>query len=74
MLNGSASLRVGMASAYMSAHPGNPKCRQKSNSHWLQPTSAEAQPAELTEWDYERNDAEGIYPENITLGSGKQVH
>ncbi|KAL3144787.1 hypothetical protein ABBQ38_001899 [Trebouxia sp. C0009 RCD-2024] len=39
-----------------------------------QPTFAEAQPAELAEWDFERNDAEGFYPHKITLGSHKLVH
>ncbi|KAL3144790.1 hypothetical protein ABBQ38_001902 [Trebouxia sp. C0009 RCD-2024] len=39
-----------------------------------QPTFAEAQPAELPQWDHERNEAEGFYPHNITLGSQKPVH
>ncbi|KAL3144687.1 hypothetical protein ABBQ38_001814 [Trebouxia sp. C0009 RCD-2024] len=39
-----------------------------------QPTFAEAQPAELAEWDHERNEAEGFYPHEVTLGSGKLVH
>lgn len=40
----------------------------------LQPTFAEAQPAELAGWDHERNQAEGLYPHNVTLGSQKVVH
>ncbi|KAL3154990.1 hypothetical protein ABBQ38_011515 [Trebouxia sp. C0009 RCD-2024] len=39
-----------------------------------QPTFAEAQPAELAEWDHERNEAEGFYPHRLTLGSHKLVH
>ncbi|KAL3143830.1 hypothetical protein ABBQ32_003656 [Trebouxia sp. C0010 RCD-2024] len=38
-----------------------------------QPTFAEAQPAELAEWDHKRNEAEGFYPHLVTLGSGQQV-
>ncbi|KAL3144725.1 hypothetical protein ABBQ38_001848 [Trebouxia sp. C0009 RCD-2024] len=55
---------------------GCPKCsrvRSKGNKG-SQPTFAEAQPAELAEWDHERNEAEGFYPHEITLGSRKKVH
>ena len=58
------------------ASSGCPKCsrvRSRGNKG-TQPTFAEAQPAELAEWDHEGNEAEGLYPEDITLGSKKQVH
>ncbi|KAL3150078.1 hypothetical protein ABBQ38_013423 [Trebouxia sp. C0009 RCD-2024] len=54
---------------------GCPKCsvflRKRQQS---QPTFAEAQPPELAEWDHERNEEEGFYPNQITLGSSKLVH
>ncbi|KAL3150116.1 hypothetical protein ABBQ38_013455 [Trebouxia sp. C0009 RCD-2024] len=53
---------------------GCPKCSAKNRRQQSQPTFAEAQPAELAEWDHERNNAEGFYPHTVTLGSGKQVH
>ncbi|KAL3144793.1 hypothetical protein ABBQ38_001905 [Trebouxia sp. C0009 RCD-2024] len=53
---------------------GCPKCSSKNRATQSQPTFAEAQPAELAEWDYEHNDAEGFQPDNVTLGSAKQVH
>ena len=34
----------------------------------------QSQPACLADWDYERNDADDIYPDSITLGSKKLVH
>ncbi|KAL3150103.1 hypothetical protein ABBQ38_013442 [Trebouxia sp. C0009 RCD-2024] len=54
--------------------PGCPKCSAKTRRQQSQPTFAEAQPAELAEWDHERNNAKGLYPHTVTLGSGKQVH
>ena len=53
---------------------GCPKCSNAQKVKRSQPTLAEAQPACLAEWDYERNDAEGFYPDVITLGSNKPVH
>ena len=53
---------------------GCPKCSRVNRVKQSQPTFLEAQPACLAEWDYERNDAERFYPDNITLGSNKQVH
>ena len=53
---------------------GCPKCSRALIVTQPQPTFAEAQPAELAEWDYERNNAEGFHPNNTSLGSGKQVH
>ena len=53
---------------------GCAKCSAKSRIQQGQPTFAEAQPAELAEWDHERNKAEGLYPHKVSLGSGKQVH
>ena len=53
---------------------GCPKCSQASKVNQSHPTFTEAQPACLAEWDYECNDAEDIYPDKITLGSGKLVH
>ncbi|KAL3143825.1 hypothetical protein ABBQ32_003652 [Trebouxia sp. C0010 RCD-2024] len=56
------------------ASSGCPKCSQASTVKHSQPTFAKAQPAELAEWDHERNNAEKMYPEHITLGSNRQVH
>ena len=53
---------------------GCPKCSHANRVMQSHPTFAEAQPACLAEWDYERNDAEDIYPDNTTLGSRKLVH
>ena len=53
---------------------GCPKCSRANKVMQSQPTFLEAQPACLAEWDFERNDAEDIYPRNATLGSSKQVH
>ena len=53
---------------------GCPKRSRASKVIQSQPTSLAAQPACLAEWDYERTDAEEFYPDNITLGSKKQVH
>ena len=53
---------------------GCPKCSRANRVIQSQPTFLEAQPACLARWDYERNDAEEIYPDNVTLGSKKQVH
>ena len=53
---------------------GCPKCTQQSKGHQSQPTFAEAQPACLSEWDYEHNNAKDIYPDSTTLGSHKSVH
>ncbi|KAL3144683.1 hypothetical protein ABBQ38_001810 [Trebouxia sp. C0009 RCD-2024] len=53
---------------------GCPKCSHASRVMHSQPTFAKAQPAELAEWDHERNEAEGFYPHLVTLGSVKQVH
>ena len=56
------------------ARAGCPKCSARKTSKNAQPTFAEAQPACLAEWDYELNEANKIYPESTTLGSGKPVH
>ena len=53
---------------------GCPKCSARQRKQQPQPTFAEAQPPELTEWDHERNEKEGLYPDQITLGSNKLVH
>ena len=53
---------------------GCPKCSRALRVTQPQLTFAEAQPAELSDWDDKRNDAEGFYPDEITLGSGKLVH
>ena len=53
---------------------GCPKCSRANKVIQSQPTFAEAQPACLAEWDTERNDAAGIYPDDTTLGSQKLVH
>ena len=53
---------------------GCPKCSVARRVRNSQLTFAQAQPAELAEWDHERNEAEGFYPHLVTLGSNKQVH
>ncbi|KAL3143855.1 hypothetical protein ABBQ32_003677 [Trebouxia sp. C0010 RCD-2024] len=53
---------------------GCPKCSLASKGKHFQPTFAEAQPAELAEWDHAHNEAEGFCPHLVTLGSGKLVH
>ena len=53
---------------------GCPECSCALRVTQQQPTFAEAQPACLSEWDYELNDAEDIHPDNTTLGSRKLVH
>ncbi|DBA82366.1 TPA: hypothetical protein ACH3X2_000622 [Trebouxia sp. C0005] len=54
---------------------GSPRCKSKAvgrkNTH---PTFEAAQHQLLLEWDYERNDADGIHPNTTTLGSQKLVH
>ena len=56
------------------SNSGCAKCSSAARTLQPQPTFAEAQPAELAEWDHERNEAEGLYPHEVTLGSGKKVH
>ncbi|KAL3154723.1 hypothetical protein ABBQ38_011271 [Trebouxia sp. C0009 RCD-2024] len=56
------------------SNSGCAKCSSAARTLQPQPTFAEAQPAELAEWDHERNEAEGLYPHEVTLGSNKQVH
>ena len=74
-LNGMPSLPVGMASNDCSTHPhGCWLCSRALKETRSQATFAEAQPAELAEWDYEKNDAQGMYPDNTTFGSVKPVH
>ncbi|KAL3144811.1 hypothetical protein ABBQ38_001920 [Trebouxia sp. C0009 RCD-2024] len=53
---------------------GCPKCALSSRRKQSQPTFAEAQPAELAEWDHEWNEVFGFYPHKVTLGSGQLVH
>ena len=53
---------------------GCPRCSGANKVIQSQPTFAEAQPACLAQWDYERNDAEELYPNIITCGSDKLVH
>ena len=58
------------------ARAGCPRCsaRKQYANRQSQPTFAAAQPACLAEWDHEHNSAEDMFPDNITLGSHKQVH
>ncbi|KAL3143820.1 hypothetical protein ABBQ32_003647 [Trebouxia sp. C0010 RCD-2024] len=62
--------------ARVRARSGCPKCARQRCARSLtsQPTFAEAEPAELAEWDHDRNEADGFYPDQITLGSSRQVH
>ena len=53
---------------------GCPRCKRARRPYQRQPTFAEAQPACLAQWDYERNNEECFYPDVVTLGSGKLVH
>ena len=56
------------------ASSGCPKCSARKQNRQSQPTFADARPPEFAEWDFERNEAEGFYPDKITLGSSKKVH
>ncbi len=55
---------------------GCPQCKKTGSigNSYKQPTFEAAQHPLLLEWDYERNSKDGIHPQNITLGSKKQVH
>jgi len=55
---------------------GCPRCSSKPFGRTTtQPTFEAAQHHQLLhEWDYERNAADGIHPNNTTLGSRKLVH
>ena len=53
---------------------GCAECSTRNRTQQSQPTFAEAQPAELAEWDHERNNEDGLYPHKVTLGSNKMVH
>ena len=55
------------------AKSGCPTCSRALKVTQSRPTFAKAQPACLTEWDYELNDAREIYPHKVTLGSNKKV-
>ncbi|KAL3154011.1 hypothetical protein ABBQ32_013564 [Trebouxia sp. C0010 RCD-2024] len=47
------------------------KCSMRNRKRKAQPTFAEAQPAEMAQWDFERNEPDGLYPDKVTLGSTK---
>jgi len=57
-----------------------PKCynarrgRRKDGSRHKHPTFAESNHALLSEWDHDKNAEQGLFPEDITLGSHKPVH
>ena len=54
---------------------GCPLCSNKANGRKTKkPTFEAVQHPLLLEWDYERNAADGIHPNNTTLGSNKLVH
>ncbi len=54
---------------------GCPRCRYKAMGRQTkQPTYEAAQHPLLLEWDFERNVADGIHPNNTTLASHKLVH
>ena len=54
---------------------GCPRCSSKARASPIkQPTYEAAQHPLLLEWDYERNAACGIHPNNTTLASNKFVH
>ena len=53
---------------------GCPRCSSKIGRRTKQPTFEASQHQLLLEWDYERNAADGIHPQNTTLGSRKLVH
>ena len=48
--------------------------RRKDGSRHTHPTFAESNHALLSEWDHVRNAQQGLFPENITLGSKQPVH
>jgi len=59
---------------------GCPKCNcggvpqaDGTRHHKKHPTFEECQHPLLKEWDYERNEAQGIFPSNVTLRSRKMV-
>ena len=58
---------------------GCPKCyrkrcgRRKDGSRRKHPTLAECNHALLSEWDHDKNAEQGLFPEDITLASGKPV-
>ncbi len=54
---------------------GCPRCSNKAiQRKTKQPTYEAVHHPLLLEWDYERNAADGIHPNNTTLGSDKLVH
>ena len=59
---------------------GCPKCYSKRQGHrkdgsrHKHPTFAECNHPLLSEWDHDRNAEQGLFPEDITLGSHKPVH
>lgn len=55
---------------------GCPKCAKSSIGRCQvnHPSFAECQHRLLAEWDHNLNAAEGFFPDNVTLGSRKQVH
>ncbi|KAL3144783.1 hypothetical protein ABBQ38_001896 [Trebouxia sp. C0009 RCD-2024] len=64
--------RVDSRTSKKAALAGCPKCHTRKT--WKsQPTFAESQPPQLAEWDHEGNEAEGIFPHKVTLGSNKLV-
>ena len=64
----------------VSGASGCPKCygkrsgHRKDGSRRKHPTFAECNHALLSEWDHVKNAEQGLFPENITLGSNKPVH
>ena len=59
---------------------GCPECYSKRRGHRKDgsrhkyPTLAECNHALLSKWDHNRNAEQGLFPEDITLGSHKPVH
>ena len=64
----------------VSGGTGCPKCygkrvgRRQDGSRRKHPTFAECNHALLSEWDHDANAEQALFPENITLSSGKPVH
>ena len=53
---------------------GCPKCAKKSAGHTRQPTLTASNHPVMVEFDHSRNQAAGLDPDKITLGSNKKVH
>ena len=63
-----------MPNTKVQTNSGCPKCSQHRGPNTRHPTFAECQHPLLTEWNHDHNAAQGLFPNNVTLRSNKQVH